>query len=140
MLGQICMAYPASVEASINPMKAAVASAAFAGGGLLVALSSFVHEEFGTESFGLLFGTLTTFGAVGLYALDEVFFPNIFAWYATENVVGVYYFKEYGEWNKFLFSCVAGAYAICFFLAIFSHVSVVRRDQVNSEKLVMVKF
>ena len=67
MLGNIGMIYPKSVTVC-DPMWLAVASASFAEGGMLVALSSFVHEEYGTESFGLLFGTMTTFGAIGLYA------------------------------------------------------------------------
>ena len=59
-------------------MQFACGSAAFAEGGMLVALASLVHEEFGTENFGLLYGTFLSFGAVGLFAGDEVFFPNIF--------------------------------------------------------------
>lgn len=77
MLGQVAMIYPASFT-EWDPMWIAVASASFAEGGLLVSLSSFVHEEYGTESFGILFGTMLSFGAVGLYAMDEVFFVNIF--------------------------------------------------------------
>ena len=61
-----------------DPMRMAVATASFAEGGLLVCLSSFCHEEYGTELFGVIFGTMLSFGAAGLYAMDEIYFPNIF--------------------------------------------------------------
>ena len=63
---------------SFDAMQFACGSAAFAEGGMLVALASLVHEEFGTENFGLLYGTFLSFGAAGLFTFDEVFFPNIF--------------------------------------------------------------
>jgi len=94
-IGQLAMIYPSSVTFA-DPMLVAVASASFAEGGTLVALASFVHEEYGTEEFGILLGTFLSFGAVGLFAYDEVFFPNIFDWYATENASGTKYFKSYG--------------------------------------------
>jgi len=51
-------------------MKVAVAAASFAEGGLMVSLASFCHEEYGTENFGLLYGTILSFGAAGLFAFD----------------------------------------------------------------------
>jgi len=125
---------------SFDAMKVAVASAAFAEGGMMVALASLVHEEYGTENFGILYGTFLTFGMVGLFALDEIFFPNLFAWFAEENSKGVAYFTKYGEWNAFLFKCISGAYFVCFLLALVSHMSIKRRDAADSQKLVMVKF
>jgi len=121
------MIWPGMVTIT-EPMRIAVATASFAEGGLLVALSSFVHEEYGTENFGILFGTMLTFGGIGLYAFDEIFFPNIFAWYAVENAYGVSYFKAYGDWNVFLFSTLAVSYFVCGILAIASHVSITRRE------------
>lgn len=50
------------------------------------------------------------------------------------------YFRSYGEWNVFLFSCIAGSYLLCVILAIISHISVTRRENASGEKLVMVKF
>jgi hypothetical protein len=138
-LGQLPMISPASWTLT-DPMHFAVATAAFAEGGMLVSLTSHVHEEYGTAKFGLLFGTMLSFGAVGLYSMDEIFFPSIFQWFSTENALGVKYFKQYGEWNHFLFSCIAGAYGVCLILAIISHISVSRREAANSDKLVMVKF
>ena len=125
---------------SFDAMQVAVGSAAFAEGGLMVALASLVHEEYGTELFGVLYGTFLTFGAVGLYALDEIFFPNIFAWYGEENASGVQYFMKYGEWNAFLFKCITGAYFVVLLLAIVSHISIKRREAADSQVLVMVKF
>ena len=118
----------------------AVATASFAEGGLLVALASFCHEEYGTENFGIIFGTMMTFGAVGLFAYDELMFPNIYEWFAQETSYGGTNFKAYGEWNRFLFSTLAGGYAICFVLATISHISIVRREKEEGSKLVMVKF
>lgn len=137
-IGQIPMIAPHSF--SFDAMQVAVSSAAFAEGGLMVALASLVHEEYGTENFGLLYGTFLTFGAVGLYALDEIFFPNIFAWYSEENASGKNIFNKYGEWNAFLFKCIAGAYFVCFLLGLVSHISIKRRENADSQKLVMVKF
>ena len=136
-LGQLPMIYPALFS---NAMQIAVASAAFAEGGLMVALASFVHEEYGTENFGILYGAMLSFGAAGLYAYDEVYFPNVFEWFAEENAKGVKYFKAYGKWNELLFSSFAATYGIVLVLAIVSHVSVKRREHTNSTKLAMVKF
>ena len=69
----------------MDPMRTAVATASFAEGGLLVAMASFCHEEYGTENFGIIFGTMMSFGAVGLFAYDELMFPNIFEWFAQET-------------------------------------------------------
>ena len=69
LFGQMAMIWPDQVTFT-EPMRIAVALASFAEGGLLVALASFVHEEYGTENFGILFGTMLTFGGVGLYAFD----------------------------------------------------------------------
>ena len=137
-LGQVAMVYPNS--SPVDPMILAVASAAFAEGGILVSLASFCHEEYGTENFGILFGTMLTFGAAGLYAYDAIFFPNIFEWFAEENGVGVKHFKSYGKWNEMMFSWFVGGYVICFFLAVISHISVKRRDRRDSMKLAMSKF
>jgi len=70
------MIYPESFT-SIDPMLIAVASASFAEGGLLMGLASFVHEEYGTEEFGMLFGSLLSFGAIGIFAFDETLFPSV---------------------------------------------------------------
>ena len=137
-LGQLAMIWPNSFTL-MEPMRMAVASASFAEGGLLVALASFCHEEYGTDYFAIIFGTMMTFGAVGLFAYDEIFFPNIYQWYAEETT-GHTAFKGYGEWNQFLFTVLAAGYLICFFLAVVSHMSIVRREKEEGSKLVMVKF
>lgn len=124
----------------MEPIRMSVATASFAEGGLLVALASFCHEEYGTENFGIIFGTMMSFGAVGLFAYDELMFPNIYEWFAQETSTGGSNFKGYGEWNRFLFSTLAGGYAICFILALISHISIVRREKEEGSKLVMVKF
>lgn len=76
MLGQLAMVWPESCTFA-DPMLVAVGSSAFAEGGLLVALACFCHEEYGTENFGILYGFFLTFGVAGLFALDEIFFPNV---------------------------------------------------------------
>ena len=139
LFGQLAMIWPGMVTIT-EPMRIAVATAAFAEGGLLVALSSFVHEEYGTENFGLLFGTMLSFGGIGLYAFDEVFFPSIFAWYAEENAYGVTYFKAYGDWNVFLFTTLAVTYFIVAILAIASHVSVKNREESAGGSKIMAMF
>lgn len=87
-LGQLAMVWPKSFT-DHDPMVIAVAAGALCEGGLLVSLASFVHEEYGTESFGILFGTFLTFGAAGLYGLDEIFFPSISEWYPKEVGKGI---------------------------------------------------
>ena len=138
-LGQFAMVWPSEVT-STEPMRVAVSTAAFAEGGFLVAIASLCHEEYGTENFGILFGTMLSFGAVGLYGFDEIFFPNIFSWYATENAAGVHYFKSYGKWNEFLFTCLAGAYGVVFLLSIVSHISIRAIERAKKDELVMVNF
>jgi len=82
------MVYPDLALA--DPMFVAAATAAFAEGGTMVALASLVHEEYGTENFGIFYGSFLTFGAIGLFAFDEIFFPNITAWYAEETKHGYF--------------------------------------------------
>lgn len=106
----------------------------------MVALASFVHEEYGTESFGLLYGTMLAFGGVGLYAFDEIFFPNIFEWYAEESAAGYMYFKDYGQWNVLLFGALTFLYFVSLILATVSHISVQRRDSDGGSKLNMIQF
>jgi hypothetical protein len=137
-VGQMSMIYPSAM--GIDAMQFAVATAAFSEGGLMVSLASLVHEEYGTENFGILYGTFLSFGAVGLFALDEMYFPNIYDWYSHEHAAKVNGFTKYGDWNKFLFGSLSGAYFICVLLALVSHVSISRREAADSQKLVMVKF
>ena len=134
------MIWPSEAKEFVDPMRTAVATASFAEGGLLVALASLVHEEYGTESFGVLYGTMLTFGGVGLYAFNEIFFPNIFDWYSVENAAGYDYFKAYGEWNVFLFSVFTVLYFICTVLAIVSHISIKRRSGGDGDKFGMIQF
>ena len=122
------MIWPESITFT-EPMRIAVAGASFAEGGLMVSLASFCHEEYGTEQIGILIGTMLTFGAAGLYALDEVFFPNIVKWYAKDDGAGSNVLKHYGKWNVTLFGTFAGIYFVCLILAIISHRSVVRREK-----------
>ena len=121
-------------------MRLAVAAASFAEGGLMVSVASFCHEEYGTEQIGIIIGTMMTFGAFGLYALDEVFFPNIVAWYSKVDGAGTNSIKHYGQWNVTFFGSLAGLYLICLILAIISHKSVVRLEKAQGQKLAMVKF
>ena len=134
------MIWPDLFSSSVDPIFPAVAAASFAEGGLMVSLGSFCHEEYGTDQIGIILGTMMSFGAAGLYVLDEVFFPNIFEWYSSENGAGSKVLKTYGQWNVTMFSVLFALYSICLILAIISHRSVVRREKVESQKLVMVKF
>jgi hypothetical protein len=94
-VGQLAMIWPNSITFT-QPMRIAVATSAFAEGGLMVSLASFCHEEYGTDQIGILLGTMMSFGAAGLYALDEIFFPNIYEIYADENGAGSKTLKHYG--------------------------------------------
>ena len=104
----------------------------------MVALASLVHEEYGTENFGIFYGSFLTFGAAGLFAFDEIFFPNIMQWYTEETKHG--YFTAYGEWSKFLFGVLSLCYLVVFFLALISNISIARKEKADSSKLTMVKF
>ena len=121
-------------------MRIAVAGASFAEGGLMVSLASHCHEEYGTDQIGILLGTMITFGAGGLFALNEVFFPNLVEWYAKEDGAGSKTLKQYGHWNVTLFGSTAALYLLCLLLAFISHISVVRREKDDGQKLAMVKF
>ena len=106
----------------------------------MVALASLVHEEYGTENFGILYGSFLSFGAAGLFMLDEVFFPNVMSWFAEELPKGGQVFTSYGQWNQFLFGTLTAAYFVCVILALISHISIRNREAADSQKLVMVKF
>ena len=139
LLGQLPMIWPSQAKEFVDPMRTAVATASFAEGSLLVALASLVHEKYGAKSFGVLYGTMLTFGGVGLYAFNEVFFPSIFEWYSEESVAGYEYFKAYGQWNVFLFSVIASLYFICLILAVVSHISIRKRIEGHQEKVDMIQ-
>ena len=126
------MIWPDSFSDWVDPLFPAVAAASFAEGGLMVSLASFCHEEYGTDQFGIILGSIMTFGAAGLYALDEVFFPNIFEWYASENGAGSKVLKHFGQWNVTMFSVLLALYIVCLILAIISHRSVVKREKIES--------
>ena len=130
--GQISMIWPATFSKWIDPIFPTVAAASFAEGGLMVSIASFCHEEYGTDQIGILIGTMMSFGAAGLYALNEVFFPNVFEWYSEENGAGQKVLKKYGQWNVTMFSVILTLYIISLVLAIISHRSVVRREKVES--------
>ena len=141
LLGQLPMIWPGSAKEFLGePMRIAVATASFAEGGLLVALASLVHEEYGTESFGLLYGTMLTFGAAGLFALNELLFPSIFEWYAEESASGYDFFRGYGQWNVTLFTVFTVMYFLCTVLAIASHISIRKRESGEADKFRMIQF
>ena len=48
--------------------------AGWALGGVLVGLAVYVHEDYGTEAFGLLYGSFLTAGGFGFYAFNEILF------------------------------------------------------------------
>lgn len=124
-VGQLAMVWPEAFKGDIDmPMKVAVATAAFAEGGLMATLASFCHEEYGTENFGVLYGTMLTFGAAGLFAFDQILFDQILVWYGKQAASGQVSLATYGDWNVSLFGSLAVAYFICFILAIVSHISV----------------
>ena len=112
---------------------------AFAHGGFLVAASAFVNEEYGTQAFGLVFGSFLTAGAVGMYGFDEVFFAGIFEVFA-DDVDGVYKLTEYGAWNISIFGACAAAAFVCFLLSLVNYRAVKRRDAATGDVLTMVKF
>lgn len=138
-IGQAVMIWPNAFTMG-DPMIFATKTAAASEGAVLVALASHVHEQYGTEKFGLIFGSMLSFGVVGLYALDEVFIENIFDMFAEVNAAGVLSFKGYGEWNVIMFSVLTGAYFICVILSIVSFILIGQQDEKESHKLVMVKF
>ena len=41
-------------------------------GGYMVSLASYVHEEYGQEQFGFIYGCLISAGCAGLLAYDEL--------------------------------------------------------------------
>ena len=130
--GQLSMIWPATFSKWIDPIIPTVAAASFAEGGLMVSIASFCHEEYGTDQIGIILGTMMSFGAAGLYALDEVFFPNVFEWYAEENGAGQKVLKHYGQWNVTMFSVILALYVLCLVLATISHRSVVKREKIES--------
>ena len=98
--------------------------AAWASGGILQGLCVFVHEEYGLEAFGPIYGMLLTAGAFGFYGFNEVLYAGIFEDYAVADTLGgEKELKEYGEWNQTLFGLTAGAAFIAFILTVVSHIS-----------------
>ena len=98
--------------------------AAWASGGILPSLCQFVHEEYGLEAFGPIYGMLLTAGSFGFYGFNEVLYAGIFEDYAVADTLGgEKELKEYGEWNQTLFGLTAGAAFIAFILTVVSHIS-----------------
>ena len=92
-------------------------------------MCALVHEEFGLEAFGPIYGMLLTAGAFGFYGFNEVLYAGIFENYAVADTLGgEKQLKEYGEWNQALFGITAGAAFIAFMLTVVSHISLNRAE------------
>ena len=92
-------------------------------------MCALVHEEFGLEAFGPIYGMLLTAGAFGFYGFNEVLYAGIFEDYAVADTLGgEKSLKEYGEWNQTLFGLTAGAAFIAFMLTVVSHISLNRAE------------
>ena len=134
----LVMTYPVEIPIE-HPLLTTTIGVAFVHGGFLVAASAFVHEEYGTHAFGLIFGSFLTAGAIGMYGFDEVFFSGIFEMFA-DDVDGVYKLTEYGTWNISIFGVCAVAAVVCFLLSLVNRRAVKRRDAATEDVLAMVKF
>ena len=134
----LVMTFPDKIPIQ-QPLLMTTIGVAFVSGGFLVAASAFVHEEYGTQVFGLIYGSFLTAGVAGMYGFDEVFFAGIFEMFA-DDVDGVYKLTEYGVWNISIFGVCAGAAGICFLLSLINHRAVKRRDSATEDVLHMVKF
>ena len=118
LIGCACMITPSTESTTMAKVLAITAGWAF--GGCLVCLAVFVNFEYGTESFGLLYGSFLAAGGFGYYAFNEVLFGQIFSEHAEANYNGVLRLKEYGEWNSQLFTlCLSASFVafVCTILA-----------------------
>ena len=95
---------------------------AYSSSGWLVALSTFVHEEYGTGMFGVIFGSFLTAGAAGLFAFNEILYAQVIEGYAEYDSQGrPKPWTEYGEWNQALFGIAAGSAFMAFMVTIVSY-------------------
>ena len=132
---------PASL-AMINPelipysFEIAIFGAAWASGGILNSLCRFVHEEYGTDMFGVIYGSFLTAGAFGFYACNEILFAQIFDAYAEAPLGGKKQLREFGEWNQDLFGiCTVGA-LIALICSIVTHCSMAEYKERKSTSVV----
>lgn len=55
-------------------LKITTGLSAFSEGGFLVALGSYVHEEYGQMHLGVFMGYIITGGAIGIFVFDELIY------------------------------------------------------------------
>ena len=96
-----------------------------------MALAAYIHEEFGTHSFGLLYGTLLTFGAVGFYGFNDLFLPGFFEMYEEKFIGQKWSISEFGEWNYYLFGICAILAFISAVVTFISSYQINKRDKAS---------
>lgn len=138
--GFLIMTFPDYLSTSAAPIVTTVKISALVEGGLFVSLATFVHEEYGTQCYALIFGCFMSAGAAGLYVLDQVFILTVMDKYKHELSANGLYFKANGDWNRFLFGSLAALALICFVVTLFSHWKIVKVDKEQKNKLKMIQF
>ena len=134
------MIRPEAITFVEEPLILTVKLCAACEGVLFVAFGVFIHEEYGTEHFGLILSIYMTAGAIGLYILDEVFFANITDMFKEELAINQPYFAKYGKWNEFLFSSMTVLAVLSFFVTLYSHFRIKRSDRIAQNTLKIIEF
>ena len=86
LIGCACMISPSTESTLMAKILAVTSGWAFSG--LLVCIAVFVNFEYGTESFGILYGSFLAAGGFGYYAFNEVLFGQIFSEHAETTING----------------------------------------------------
>ena len=96
---------------------------AITGGGYMVALASYVHEEYGHEQWGYIYGFILSAGCGGLLAYDEGMIYIIQTGFGGKSKAadGMGHFEAYGSWTRFMFLITTSVAGFGLFCAIMGH-------------------
>lgn len=96
---------------------------AVTGGGYMVALASYVHEEYGHEQWGLIYGFFLSAGCAGLLAYNEgmIYLIQIGFGGKSKSADGMGHFDAYGSWNRLMFLITTSVAGFGLFCAIVGH-------------------
>ena len=94
-----------------SSLEIAAVTAATISGSTYVLLAIWVHEEHGTLNFAKIYGSLLSFGVLGIALFEKYLFIYIYRTYnSTEE-------DKYGKWNTILFQVSTGAAILALCLA-----------------------
>ena len=140
VFGFALMIRPDAIGFVAKPILLTVKISAACEGAFFTSFGVFIHEEYGTAEYGLILSIFMTFGFLGLYLLDLIFFPNILEMFKDEVAKNQDYFKVYGQWNQYMFSSLTILAVLGLLVTFHSLVAIRKLEKINENTLKIIEF